>query len=122
MEINTCTVSGNLCRDAELRVTGKGTQMVTFTVACNDRRQNASGQWEDYPNYFDVTAFGKRAERQMAVLKKGVHVVVFGKLSYTKKTDKDGKNRVYIGITAHTIIAPKVPADDSQLFADDLPF
>lgn len=124
MEINTCTVSGNLCRDAELRMTQGKMAIVKFTIACNDRRKNAQGQYEDVPYFFNVTAFGARAEKQLPALKKGAHVVVSGKMEYSTWTDKQtGANRSGVGIVAHTIIAPKVSAEDAgQLFDEEMPF
>ena len=61
MSINRVNISGNLTRDPELRVTGSGTQILSFGVAVNDRRRNPqSGEWEDYPNYVDCVVFGAR--------------------------------------------------------------
>ena len=40
MAINTCTISGNLTRDPELRATASGTAVLGFSVAVNDRRKN----------------------------------------------------------------------------------
>lgn len=40
MAINRVNISGNLTRDAELRVTASGTQVLGFGVAVNDRRRN----------------------------------------------------------------------------------
>ena len=63
MSINRVVVSGNLTRDPELRVTPGGTQVLGFGVAVNDRRRNQqTGEWEDYPNFIDCTMFGNRAE------------------------------------------------------------
>ena len=63
MAINRVNISGNLTRDAELRCTAGGTQVLAFGVAVNDRRRNPqTGEWEDYPNFVDCTMFGNRAE------------------------------------------------------------
>ena len=35
---------------------------MSMTVAVNDRRRNSAGEWEDAPNFVDVTMFGNRAQ------------------------------------------------------------
>ena len=51
MSINRVNISGHLTRDPELRMTPKGTQVLSFGIAVNDRRLNReTNQWEDYPN------------------------------------------------------------------------
>lgn len=63
MSINRVVISGNLTRDPELRATASGMPVLGFGVAVNDRRKNQqTGEWEDYPNFIDCTMFGARAE------------------------------------------------------------
>ena len=69
MNINHVTISGNLTRDPELRMTAGGTQVLSFGVAVNDRRRNPqSGAWEEYPTFIDCTMFGNYAESMSRVL------------------------------------------------------
>lgn len=91
--INSVTICGNLTRDAELRATGAGLQILSFTVAVNDRRRNQQGQWEDVPNFVPCTLFGERAEKLAGYLTKGVKVCVTGKLHYQSWQAKDGTKR-----------------------------
>lgn len=91
--INSVTICGNLTRDAELRATGNGLQILSFTVAVNDRRRNQQGQWEDVPNFVPCTLFGERAEKLAGYLVKGVKVCVTGKLHYQSWQAKDGTKR-----------------------------
>lgn len=91
--INSVTICGNLTRDAELRATGNGLHILSFTVAVNDRRRNAQGQWEDAPNYVPCTLFGERAEKLAGYLVKGIKVCVTGKLHYQSWQAKDGTKR-----------------------------
>ena len=94
MSINRVNISGNLTRDPELRVTGSGTQILSFGVAVNDRRRNPqSGEWEDYPNYVDCVVFGARAEPLSRFLSKGAKVALEGKLRYSSWESKDGGRR-----------------------------
>ncbi len=91
--INSVTICGNLTRDAELRATGNGMQILSFAVAVNDRRRNQQGQWEDVPNYVPCTLFGERAEKLAGYLVKGIKVCVTGKLHYQSWQAKDGTKR-----------------------------
>lgn len=94
MSINRVVVSGNLTRDPELRATPGGTQVLGFGVAVNDRRRNQqTGEWEDYPNFIDCTMFGNRAEALSRILCKGMKVAIEGKLRYSSWEDKNGGGR-----------------------------
>lgn len=93
MSINRVSISGNLTRDPELRVTQGGTAVLGFGVAVNDRRQNKqTGEWEDVPNFVDCAVFGKRADSLSGRLAKGMKVAIDGKLRYSS-WERDGQRR-----------------------------
>ena len=93
MSINRVCVTGNLTRDPELRATQSGSQVLSFGIAVNDRRKNQqTGEWEDYPNFVDCTMFGTRAEKIANYLAKGSKVAIEGKLSYSS-WERDGEHR-----------------------------
>jgi single-strand DNA-binding protein len=93
MSINRVNITGNLTRDPEMRSTASGTQVLTLGVAVNDRRRNpASGEWEDYPNFVDCVMFGARAEAIARYLSKGTKVAIEGKLRYSS-WDSNGQKR-----------------------------
>lgn len=92
--INCVTISGNLTRNAELRSTSSGTQILSFGVAVNDRRKNPqTGEWSDYTNWIDCVMFGNRATALADILRKGAKVAVEGKLRYSAWEAKDGGKR-----------------------------
>lgn len=94
MSINRVNISGNLTRDPELRATQGGMQVLGFGVAVNDRRRNQqTGEWEDYQNFIDCTMFGNRAEALSRILRKGMKVAIEGKLRYSSWEDKNGGGR-----------------------------
>ena len=93
MSINRVNISGNLTRDPELRATQGGMQVLGFGVAVKDRRRNQqTGEREDYPNFMDCTMFGNRAESMGRILHKGMKVAIEGKLRYSS-WEKDGQRR-----------------------------
>lgn len=91
MSINKVLISGNLTRDPELRQTQSGMAILSFGVAVNDRRKNnQTGEWEDYPNFVDCTIFGTRAEKLGQYLTKGLKVAIEGKLHWSQWEDRNG--------------------------------
>ena len=102
MSINQVAVTGNLTRDVELRATQGGTAVLSFGIAVNDRRKNASGQWEDVPNFFECVTFGNRATALADILTKGMKVAIAGKLHYSS-WEKDGQKHSKVDIIANEI-------------------
>ena len=85
MSINRVIITGNLTRDPDLRSTAGGTSVLGFGVAVNDRRKNQqTGEWEDYPNFIDCTMFGARAQSVSRFLQKGSKVAIEGKLRWSQ--------------------------------------
>ena len=97
MSINKVLISGNLTRDPELRSTARGVNILSIGVAVNDRRRNANGEWDDYPNYIDCTIFGVRAESLSRILTKGMKVAIEGKLRWSQ-WERDGQKRSKIEV------------------------
>jgi len=142
MSINRVIVSGNLTRDPELRATPSGMSVLKLGIAVNDRRKNQqSGEWEDVPNFFDVTVFGSRGESLSRFLSKGSKITVEGKLRWSQ-WEKDGDKRSKVEIIADDIefmssrgegggsgggggySAPSAPSGSTkpETFEDDIPF
>lgn len=103
MSINRVEVSGNLTRDPELRSTQGGTSVLTFGLAVNDRRRNnQTGEWEDYTNFVDCVLFGNRAEWLGKELHKGKKVFLEGKLRYSS-WERDGQKRSKLEVAVDDI-------------------
>lgn len=103
MSINVVNISGNLTGNPELRRTAGGTAILGFGVAVNDRRRNQqTGEWEDYPNFVDCTMFGTRAEKLEGMLAKGTKVCILGRLRYMS-WEKDGQRRSKIEVIVDDI-------------------
>ena len=104
MSINRVVLTGNLTRDAELKQTPGGMAIVKMRLAVNDRRKNATtGQWEDSPNYIDVTMFGARGEAVSRFLSKGKQIAVEGKLRWHEWETPEGQKRSAIEVVADDI-------------------
>ena len=98
MSINRVVISGNLTRDPDLRRTQSGMAILSLRIAGNDRRKNQqTGEWEDYPNYIDCVVFGTRAESLNNYLSKGSKVGIDGKLRWSE-WERDGQKRSKIEV------------------------
>lgn len=101
--INRVVLTGNLTRDPELRSTPTGTSVCDLRIACNTRRKGASGEWEEKPNYFNVTVWGAQGENCSKFLSKGRPVAVDGRLRWREWTQSDGQKRQAVDIIADTV-------------------
>lgn len=103
MSINRVVISGNLTRDPDLRSTASGMPVLGFGVAVNDRRKNQqTGEWEDYPNFIDCTMFGARAQSVSRFLSKGSKVAIDGKLRWSQ-WERDGQKRSKVEVIVDEI-------------------
>ena len=104
MSINKVCITGNLTRDPELRETASGFQILSFGVAVNDRRKNQqTGQYEDYANFVDCTMFGNRAASVSRFLGKGSKVAIEGKLRWSQWEAQDGGKRSKLEVVVDEI-------------------
>lgn len=104
MSINRVVLTGNLTRDAEMKQTSGGMAIVKLRLAVNDRRKNAAtGQWEDSPNYIDVVIFGSRGEALSRFLSKGKQIAVEGKLRWSEWESQAGEKRSKVEVVADDI-------------------
>ena len=92
--INVVVITGNLTQDPELRHTGGGTAVCELRVAVNSRRKDgATGEWIDKPNYFNVTVWGAQGENCANYLSKGRPVAIEGRLDWREWEAKDGSGK-----------------------------
>ena len=101
--INRVVLTGNLTRDPELRSTASGMSVCSLRIASNTRRKNNStGDWEDKPNYFDVTVWGAQGENCARFLAKGRPVAIDGRLEW-REWEQDDTRRQAVGIIADAV-------------------
>ena len=112
--INRVVLTGNLTRDPELRSTQSGTSVCGLRIACNTRRKDASGQWVDKPNYFDVTVWGAQGENCAQYLSKGRPVAVDGRLEWREWQDQQGNKRQSVDIIADSVQFLGSPAGEGN--------
>lgn len=87
------TLHGNLGRDAELRETKSGDQLLAFNLAVSDRRGGA-----ETTSWFACSVWGKRAQSLAPHLTKGTKVVLTGSLQTREFETKGGEKRTSLDV------------------------
>lgn len=98
MSMNVCSIMGRLTKDPELRTTGGGTPVCSFTLAV-DRDYGEDKQTDFIP----VVAWKKTAEFVSKYFSKGRMACVTGRLQLRDYEDKDGIKRRVAEIVANSV-------------------
>ena len=90
--LNHIVLMGRLTRDPELRRTGSGIAVASFSVAVDrDFGKNENGEKET--DFIDCVAWRQTGEFVSKYFTKGRMIVVSGRLQIRSWTDKDGNKR-----------------------------
>lgn len=89
--LNTITIMGRLTRDPELRRTGSGVAVTSFSVAVDRDFKSTDGERET--DFIDCVAWRQTGEFVDKHFSKGKMIVVKGRLEIRSWTDKDGNKR-----------------------------
>ena len=89
--LNKIIIMGRLTRDPELRRTGSGTAVTSFSLAVDRDFKSQSGEKET--DFIDVVAWRSTAEFVSKYFTKGRMAVVEGRLQLRDWTDRDGNKR-----------------------------
>ena len=100
--LNHITIMGRLVRDPELRRTGSGLAVTSFSVAVDrDFGKNENG--EKKTDFFDCVAWRNTAEFVSKYATKGSMVAVSGRVEFRDWTDRDGNKRRSAEIIADNV-------------------
>ena len=91
--INNVTLVGRLTKDPDLKYTGNGTAVATFTLAVNRNFTNQSGERE--ADFINCVIWRKPAETLANYAKKGVLIGVTGRIQ-TRSYDNQQGQKVYV--------------------------
>ena len=91
--INNVTLVGRLTKDPDLKYTGSGTAVATFTLAVNRNFTNQSGERE--ADFINCVIWRKPAETLANYAKKGVLIGVTGRIQ-TRSYDNQQGQKVYV--------------------------
>ena len=100
--LNHITIMGRLTRDPELRRTGSGVAVASFTLAVDrDFGKNENGERET--DFIDCVAWRQTGEFVSKYFTKGRMAVVSGRLQIRSWTDKDGNKRRTAEVVADNV-------------------
>lgn len=99
--LNTITIMGRLTRDPELRRTGTGIAVASFTLAVEDDYKPEGGERKTI--FVDCVAWRGTGEFVSKYFSKGRMMVVRGKLDIRDWTDKEGNKRRNAEIVAEDV-------------------
>ena len=128
--LNHIVLMGRLTRDPELRHTGSGISVASFTLAVDRDFKSQNG--ERVVDFINIVAWRGTAEFAEKYFEKGQMAVVSGRLSTRNYEDKNGNKRTAYEVVAdHIYFASSKPKPETdaapQSFNDlsdegDLPF
>ena len=100
--LNHIVIMGRLTRDPELRRTGSGVAVASFTLAVDrDFGKNEAGEKET--DFIDCVAWRQTGEFVSKYFTKGRMAVVSGRLQIRPWTDKDGNKRRTAEVVADNV-------------------
>lgn len=119
--MNKVILMGRLTRDPDVRYSQgeQSTAVARYTLAV-DRRYRREGE-EQTADFISCVAFGRQGEFVEKYLRKGIKIVITGRIQTGSYTNKEGK-RVYttdVVIESHEFAESKAENGDSTPAADD---
>jgi len=107
---HTLIIVGNVGKDPEMRYTPSGQAVTSFSVATNREYTTGNGEKVKETIWFRITTWGKQAEVCNQYVKKGMKVLVDGRLTPDKGTGgprvwtkNDGTPAASFEVTAGTV-------------------
>lgn len=97
--LNDVKLLGRLAQDIDLKMTQNGTPVTAFDLAVPVPSKDKTTP----PDYIPIVCWGELAKFAERWLGKGRQIVVSGRITTRKYTDKDGNNRKVVEVTAREI-------------------
>ena len=99
--LNKVVIMGRFTKDPELRRTGSGTAVTSFSLACDRDFKSQSGEKDT--DFIEVVAWKNTAEFVSKYFSKGRMAVVEGRLQIRDWTDKAGNKRTTAEVVADNV-------------------
>lgn len=91
--MNKIILSGNLCKDIELKTTSSGKVSLNNTIAVKRDYKNAEGEYES--DFINLVFWGYQAEYVDKYLSKGSRINVVGRIQ-TRNYENNNGDKVYV--------------------------
>ena len=99
--LNVVVLTGRLTADPELKTTGSGISVCSFSIAV-DRRYSKSAE-ERQTDFINIVTWRSSAEFVSKYFKKGQMIAIEGSIQTRKYVDRDGKNRTAFEVVANNV-------------------
>lgn len=99
---NKVILGGRLTADPELKQTGSGIAVVSFSIAVNRRFANKESQQREV-DFFNVTAWRSNAEFVSRFFRKGSSICVVGSIQNRSYVDQQGQKRYVTDVVADEV-------------------
>ncbi len=110
---NKVQLIGNLGQDPEIKTFDGDKKLAKFSIATNEIYTNNKGEKVKETQWHNIIAWGKTAGVAEKILRKGVEVLIEGKLITRSYTDKAGIKKYITEIEASEIVLfTKEPATE----------
>jgi single-strand DNA-binding protein len=93
--VNKVFLLGNVGKDPEIRTTGSGMTVASFSLATAERAKDPQGNWTDKTEWHNIVCFQRTAEVVRDYVKKGSQILVEGKISNRSWDDKETGQKKY---------------------------
>ncbi len=97
--VNSVTILGNVGKDPEIRSTGGGTAVASFSIATSYKAKDR----EEVTTWHNITAFGRTAEIVRDYVRKGSKLYVEGRLD-NQQWEKDGQQHYKTVIIVNELV------------------
>jgi len=87
--VNKVILLGNVGRDPEIRSTGGGTMVATFSLATSSNQKDPQGNWQERTEWHNIVAYARLAEVVRDYVKKGHKLFIEGRLNTRNWEDKE---------------------------------
>jgi single-strand DNA-binding protein len=99
--MNKVLLTGRLTKDPELRTTGSGLAVASFSLAVTRTFKNKDGNYD--ADFFNVSVFGKQAANVSKYCFKGSQVGVEGRLQSRSYDAQDGTKRYVTEVVVENV-------------------
>lgn len=103
--LNNAEVVGNTTKDPEVRTTTNGDQVVSFSVATNERwMDRQSNETKERTEFHNIVVWGDLANEVAQFIKKGNRVYVSGRVQTRSWETPDGQKRTTTELIAENVL------------------
>lgn len=114
--LNLCTLEGRLTRPVEMGALPNGTVAAKFTLAVNDTKKGADGNYVEEASFLDFRAYGKQAENLRDYTVQGQSLIVTAKAKQQRWQDDAGQKRSAIVFFVQDFIFGAKPSAQWQQY------